>query len=181
MRWYAAHLRWLYRGGRPRALARFQNRVAAIAFGIGIGPHRAATLEVVGRNSGRLLSCPVVVADWQGERYLVSMLGDTASWVRNVRAAGGRAVVRHGRREAVRLEDVAVERRPPILRRYLALAPGARPHIPVDRHAPLEEFEAVAPTIPVFRIAPLPAAGQTGVGGPVPGRGGDPRIGNRSR
>jgi hypothetical protein len=99
----------------------------------------------------------VVITDWEGERYLVSMLGETASWVRNVRAAGGRAVVRHGRRETVRLEEVAVERRPPILRRYLALAPGARPHIPVDRHAPLEEFEAIAPQIPVFRIAPATA------------------------
>jgi hypothetical protein len=103
----------------------------------------------------------VVIADWQGERYLVSMLGETASWVRNVRAAGGRAVIRHGKRETVLLEDVAVESRPPILRRYLALAPGARPHISVDRHAPLEEFEAIAPQIPVFRIAPVPAPGHT--------------------
>jgi hypothetical protein len=75
----------------------------------------------------------------------------------NVRAAKGRAVVRHRKRETVVLEEVAVERRPAILRRYLALAPGARPHIPVDRHAPLEEFEAIAPQIPVFRIAPVPA------------------------
>jgi hypothetical protein len=157
MSWGAAYRSWLYRGGRPGAFARFLNRTSALAFGAGIGPRRAATLEVVGRSSGRPLSCPVVITDWEGERYLVSMLGETASWVRNVRAAGGRAVVRHGRRETVRLEEVAVERRPPILRRYLALAPGARPHIPVDRHAPLEEFEAIAPQIPVFRIAPATA------------------------
>ena len=157
MRWYDACLRWQYRGGHPNALARFQNRTSALAFGAGIGLQRAARLEVVGRSSGRLLSCPVVIADWEGERYLVSMLGETASWVRNVRAAKGRAVVRHRKRETVVLEEVAVERRPAILRRYLALAPGARPHIPVDRHAPLEEFEALAPRIPVFRIAPVPA------------------------
>ena len=41
---------------------------------------------------------------------------------------------------------------PAILRRYLALAPGARAHIPIDRHAPLEQFERIAPQIPVFRI-----------------------------
>ncbi len=157
MSWHAAYLRWLYRGGRPSAFARFLNRTGALVIGAGIGPRRAATLEVVGRSSGRLLSCPVVIADWQGERYLVSMLGETASWVHNVRAAGGRAVVRHGRPETVLLEEVAVERRPPILRRYLALAPGARPHIPVDRHAPLEEFQAIAAQIPVFRIAPARA------------------------
>jgi hypothetical protein len=81
------------------------------------------------------------------------MLGDETSWVRNVRAAGGRAVLRHGRREPVALEEVPVERRPPILRRYLQVAPGARPHVPVDRHAPVEDFAAVAPRVPVFRIA----------------------------
>jgi hypothetical protein len=46
----------------------------------------------------------------------------------------------------------AAEARPAILRRYLACAPGARPHIPVDRHTPVEEFEQVALQIPVFRI-----------------------------
>jgi hypothetical protein len=29
---------------------------------------------------------------------------------------------------------------------------GARPHIAVDRHAPVEEFVPIAPRIPVFRI-----------------------------
>jgi hypothetical protein len=80
------------------------------------------------------------------------MLGETASWVRNVRAAGGRAVIRHRRRETVVLEEVAVQRRPPILRRYLALAPGARPHIPVDRRAALEEFKPIAAQFPVLRL-----------------------------
>ena len=32
-----------------------------------------------------------------GERYLVSMLGNDAAWVRNLRAADGSAVLRHGR------------------------------------------------------------------------------------
>jgi hypothetical protein len=152
MSWHAAYLRWLYRGGRPNAFTRFLNRIGVLVIGAGIGPRRAATLEVVGRSSGRLLSCPVVIADWEGERYLVSMLGETASWVRNVRAAGGRAVIRHRRRETVVLEEVAVQRRPPILRRYLALAPGARPHIPVDRRAALEEFKPIAAQFPVLRL-----------------------------
>jgi hypothetical protein len=152
--WYADHLRRLYRGGRPGRLARCENRLSAILFGAGIGPRRAAALEVVGRDSGRLLAVPVVIADWHGERYLVSMLGERANWVRNVRATHGRAVLRHGEREAVVLEEVPVEERPPILRRYLVLAPGARPHLPVDRRAPLEEFEPIAAQVPVFRIGP---------------------------
>jgi hypothetical protein len=115
---------------------------------------------VPGRRSGRLISFPVVIANHDGERYLVAMLGEHTNWVRNVRAAGGRAMLRHGRREAVRLKEVDPEARPPILRRYLASAPGARPHIPVDRHAPLEDFEQVAPKIPVFRITADHAARQ---------------------
>lgn len=152
MRLYDDYLRWLYRSGRPNRFARLQNRASAGAFAAGIWPRRAAALEVRGRRSGRGISFPVVIADYEGERYLVAMLGEDANWVRNLRAAGGLAVLRHGRREAVRLEEVSGDARPAILRRYLAVAPGARPHIPIDRHAPLEEFERIAPQFPVFHI-----------------------------
>jgi hypothetical protein len=50
------------------------------------------------------------------------------------------------------LEEVDPSMRPPILRRYLEAAPGARAHFPVDRHAPLEQFEQIAAQYPVFRI-----------------------------
>ena len=65
-------------------------------------------------------------------------------------------MLRHGGREDVRFEEVSVEARPAILRRYLAVAPGARPHIQVDRHARLEEFERIALQVPVFRITATP-------------------------
>jgi hypothetical protein len=94
-----------------------------------------------------------MVADYQGERYLVAMLGEGTNWVSNVRAAAGRAVLRHGPREAVRLEEVDPRARAPILRRYLQVAPGARPHIPVDRRAPLAEFERIAALYPVFHVS----------------------------
>ena len=74
----------------------------------------------------------------------------------NVRAASGRAVLRRGGRQEVRLEEVEPGDRAPILRRYLQVAPGARPHLPVDRHAPLAEFERIAEQYPVFRITPPP-------------------------
>lgn len=148
-----AYRRWLYRGGRPNWFARLQNRASAVAFATGIWPNRAGTLEVRGRRSGRTTSFPIVIADYERERYLVAMLGERTNWVRNVRAAGGQAVLRHGRREEVRLEEVPPSDRPPILRRYLALAPGARGHFPVDGDAPLEQFEPIASQYPVFRIA----------------------------
>ena len=76
------------------------NRMSTVMFSAGIGPRRAAALEVVGRSSGHVLSVPLVVSDWNGEEYLVSMLGKPANWVRKVRAAQGRAVLRRGKREA---------------------------------------------------------------------------------
>ncbi|ATO12793.1 DUF385 domain-containing protein [Micromonospora sp. WMMA2032] len=145
-------LRWMYRGGRPNRLARAMNALTAAQYAAGLGPRNWVTLEVPGRRTGRTVAVPLVVADHEGERYLVSMLGERVNWVANVRAAGGRAVLRRGRREPVRLVEVPVAQRPPILRRHLALAPGARPHVPVDRDAPLADFTRVAADLPVFRI-----------------------------
>lgn len=151
---YRRFKRWLYRGNRPGALARWLNRGWAIAHARGIAPDYLVTLEVKGRRSGRVISFPLVMAAVEGERCLVSMLGAEAAWVRNVRAAAGRAVLRHGRTEQVRLEEVPVERRAPVLKAYLQRAPGARPHFPVDKDAPLEAYEEIAAQIPVFRVLP---------------------------
>ncbi|MCC5577068.1 nitroreductase family deazaflavin-dependent oxidoreductase [Microtetraspora sp. AC03309] len=145
--------RKLYEGGRPGAFMRAMNRVDALLYASGVFfPRNAVTLEVVGRSTGRPISVPVAVADHDGERFLVSMLGPNANWVRNVRAADGHAILHRRGREAVMLEEIPVERRAPVLRRYLAVAPGARPHIPVDRRAPLSEFEGIASRYPVFLI-----------------------------
>lgn len=148
--------RWLYQGGRPGGLARLLNRGFAVLHAARIAPDPWVTLEVVGRQSGRVISLPLVMATLDGDRYLVSMLGRDVAWVRNVEAAGGRAVLRHGGAQPVRLEELEVGKRARVLREYLLLAPGARPHIPVDKDAPLAQFEAIADQIPVFRV--LPAA-----------------------
>jgi deazaflavin-dependent oxidoreductase (nitroreductase family) len=144
--------RWLYRGQRPNGLARVLNRAWAALGAWGIAANYVVTLEVKGRQSGRPISLPLVLAVVEGQRYLVSMLGENVAWVRNVRAAGGKAVLRHGRREEVRLEEVPADQRATLLKAYLERAPGARPHVPVDKDAPLSEFEKTAATIPVFRV-----------------------------
>ncbi len=144
--------RWLYRGGRPNWIARLINRFWATIHSSGIAPKTLATLEVAGRKSGRLISLPVAVVTVGGQRYLVSMLGDNVQWVQHVRAASGRAALRSGSLKEVRLEEVPPEQRAPILKAYLKIAPGARPHIPVDKDADLEEFEKIAAAYPAFRI-----------------------------
>lgn len=151
--------RWLYRGGRPNILARILNQGWAALHSLGIAPNYMVTLEVVGRRSGYVISFPLAMALLDGERYLVSMLGANAAWVRNVRAVGGCATLRHGRTEQVLLKELAVEKRALVLKAYLQRAPGARPHMPVDKDAPLEEFEKIAAQFPVFRVlsADVPA------------------------
>lgn len=147
--------RWLYRGQRPNWLAHLMNSIWAAIASSGIAPNYLVTLEVIGRKSGRTIALPVVVTPVEGQRYLVSMLGSDVQWVRNVQAAQGKAVIRAGRHTGpVRLEDVPVDQRAPILKAYLKRAPGARGHIAVERHAPLAEFEPIAAAYPVFRIVP---------------------------
>src|SRR6266536_3264470 len=144
--------KWLYRGGRPNWVARIVNRCWAAVHALGVAPNYLVTLEVSGRRSGRIISLPLVMVVVAGERYLVSMLGEEVDWVRNVKAAGGNVTLRHGRREEARLEEVAADRRAHVLKAYLKRAPGARPHLPIHKDAPLAEFEQVSPQFPVFRV-----------------------------
>ena len=88
--------RWLYRGHRPNWIARILNRAWAAIFSSGITPDYL----------------------FDGQQYLVSMLGNDAQWVQNVRAAGGRAVLRCGGSKEIQLEELPADRRAPILRAY---------------------------------------------------------------
>jgi deazaflavin-dependent oxidoreductase (nitroreductase family) len=145
--------RWLYRGQQPNWIARILNRAWATVASSGVASNYLVTLEVTGRKSGRTFSLPVVMVLIDGQRYLVSMLGENVHWVQNVRAAGGKAVLRSGGREEIQLEEVPADQRAPILRAYLQRAPGARPHVPVSKDAPLAEFQKVAAEFPVFRLS----------------------------
>ena len=147
-----AFKRWLYRGGRPNALAKLLNYGYGLLHSSGIAPNTMVTLEVAGRRSGKRISFPLALVVVEGERYIVSMLGENANWVQNLRAAGGKAVLRHGVREDVTLDEVEAGGRAAIIKAYLRIAPGARPHIPLDMDAPLAEFEQIAPNFPVFKI-----------------------------
>jgi hypothetical protein len=147
-------MKWLYRGGRPNWMATALNRIGAAVHALGVAPNYLVTLEVRGRRSGRMISLPLVMVVIEGARYLVSMLGVDADWAQNVKAADGNVTLRHGGREEVRLEVVPADRRAPVLKAYLKRAPGARPHIPVDKDAPLSEFERVTAQFPVFQVLP---------------------------
>ncbi len=142
----------MYRGNRPHSLAKLLNRGWAVLHSLGIAPNYLVTLEVLGRKSGKMVSFPLVMTVINGERYLVSMLGEETNWVRNVRAAEGKARLIHGISEQVVLKEIETGQRAPILQAYLRHAPGARPHIPIHKDAPMAEFEEIASQYPVFRV-----------------------------
>ncbi len=145
---------------REREEASWLNRAAEAAYErvfrlvswLGMPPWFIVTLETKGRRSGRVRSNVLILTEWTGQRYAVSVLGDRSDWVRNVRAADGQAVIRHGRRRRVRLEEVPAEERAPVLKAYLKWALGARHIFQVSHKAPVEEFERIAARHPVFRI-----------------------------
>ncbi|MCC6382275.1 MAG: nitroreductase family deazaflavin-dependent oxidoreductase, partial [Dehalococcoidia bacterium] len=132
-------LRYFYRGWRPTRLGKFVNRTQVWWSGAGLPPHFQVVLEVRGRKSGQVRSMPVAIATVDGERYLVSMLGNNADWVRNVQAANGEAVIRHGRRRNVLLVPVPAEQRGPVIREYIRIAQSGRKHFPVAVGAPLAD------------------------------------------
>lgn len=144
----------LYPEGKPNLVAQRLNQLSDWVSSMGLVPSWMVSLETKGRRTGKTTRVPLVVVRVGDNQYLVSMLGEAAHWVRNVRASHGEALLRRGATEFVRLEEVPVAERAPILRAYLRRAPGARPHFDIDMDASLEEFERVAGKYPVFRILP---------------------------
>jgi len=147
-------LRFYYRGWRPTLLGRFTTRAWAWAAGLGLLPDYLVTLLVPGRQTHRLQAHILAATTYQGQRYLVSMLGEGSNWVQDARAAGGAAFIRRGRRRAVVLSEIRPDQRAPILKAWCQIATSGRRHLPVAHDAPLPAFESIAADYPVFRIDP---------------------------
>ncbi len=150
-----------YRNRRPTGAGRFLNSCWSWLVSTGLTPAvwpgrpviGPATLEVRGRRSGKPRSNMVTWVEHEGQRYFVSMLGPDSEWVRNVKAAGGEAVFRHGERRRVRLEEVPVSERAPIIQAwYQRTWRSTRPHLGIDPEAGIGEFGRLAPEHPVYRI-----------------------------
>jgi hypothetical protein len=129
-------------------------RAYAWATGLGLLPPVLLTLLVKSRRDGRLWPTVLAVIEHQGQRYLVSMLGNNSEWVKNVRAAAGRAFIKRGLSQPVMLVEIPPDERAPILKAWCQIATSGRKHLPVAPNAPLAAFGAIAPGYPVFRIDP---------------------------
>ncbi|WP_245617492.1 nitroreductase/quinone reductase family protein [Amycolatopsis taiwanensis] len=124
--------------------------------GIVIGPMRLIT--VTGRRSGLPRTFPIAVLPLTGGQYIFQAY-PRAAWVANVRAADTATLTRGRHSSTVRLIELPVEERRPVLhelvrtsnasvgKRFVTtgLAEGATP----------DEVAAAAERIAVFRIEPL--------------------------
>ena len=142
----------------PPKLHRLLNRAVAVLAARGWTPANTVTLEVPGRRSGQIRRTAVVSVDQEGRRYLVSLAGES-EWVRNVRAASGRAILRHGRATPVRLIELPVGDRPAVLQAYashraFSRSPAyiARNYFGVAPDPAPAELPALAERYPVFLI-----------------------------
>jgi deazaflavin-dependent oxidoreductase (nitroreductase family) len=133
------------------------NRVM-IAFaniGLALGPMRVLT--VPGRKSGAMRSTPVSLLTVDGQRYIVGGLAG-ADWVKNVQAAGWGVLAQGRNKERVRLIELPIVERAPILRAFPRLVPGGVQFfkrvydMPKDPALLPEAFAGLADKCPVFRI-----------------------------
>jgi hypothetical protein len=111
-------------------------------------------LEVRGRKSGRKISLPVDPLDLDGRRYLVCARGDS-NWVRNARSAGEVVLVRAMRRHRYAVRELPPGVRPPVLKAYLdRFATEVQRFFPIPKGSPVEAFNDLAASYPVFELQP---------------------------
>ena len=138
-----------------------------IRAGVRIGTF--AVLTVPGRKSGRPVNVPLVVFPHGDHRYLIASYG-VVNWVRNLRAAGGRAELRRGSgTEKITAVELPPEQAGPILRFSLQTGPPdiprlivrifrrffVLPYLDVDMNSSDDDFVRSARGHPVFLVQPV--------------------------
>ena len=120
--------------------------VALLRRGLKIGSQHL--LSVRGRRSGETRTTPVSITRLDGSRYIVGAFAE-AAWVANVRAAGSGTLERGRNVEHVRLAELPVEERGPVLRAFLSQVRGGGRFF--DSADP-DVVVAAADRYPVFRL-----------------------------
>ncbi len=114
--------------------------------------------KCAGRKTGRPVRTSLSRTEYGGQSYFVSLAGEFG-WVRNVRAAGGRATILSGGRQSVRIEEVPPAERAPVLLAYVQKrafthsgSQSARHFFGLGSNPTLEDMQALAERYIVFRI-----------------------------
>ncbi len=113
-------------------------------------------VTIRGRTTGKQYSTPVWLMERPDGRYWVAVFGETNT-IKNARAAGRATLSRRALREDVRLAEVAVSERVPLLRAYLGTNKSrtARMYFGATPESSDPEFAAIAPEHAVFRLEPV--------------------------
>jgi deazaflavin-dependent oxidoreductase (nitroreductase family) len=124
--------------------------------GIAFGPMQLLT--VAGRRSGQPRTFPIAVLPLTGGRYVIQAY-PKAAWVANARAADTVTLTRGRRSSIVRLVEMSVEERRPLLREVVAVSPASVGNRYVTtglaEAATPDAVAAAASRIAVFRVEPV--------------------------
>lgn len=131
----------------------------AIPWFTGLGlTTRTVTLEVPGRKTGKPIRVSLSRTDYAGNHYFVSLGGEVA-WVKNVRAAGGKAVMISGKRIPVHLKEIPLEGQAPVLLAYVQKRAFTHSGAQASRHffglgskPTLDDMQKIAGRYIVFKI-----------------------------
>ena len=117
-------------------------------------------LRVRGRRSGREFDVPIRVAVRDGERYVVSLLGQT-EWARNLRAAGTAQLVAGTAVETVTAHELSTVDKREFLAWYCGVPAhglSVRAGLKLDPADPApDDLARAARQHPVFRLVSSPA------------------------
>jgi deazaflavin-dependent oxidoreductase (nitroreductase family) len=114
---------------RVNLFVRFNNAVMRSLIRAGLRIGTFAVLTVPGRKTGRPVNVPLVVFPHGDNRYLVASYG-VVNWVRNLRAADGRADLQSGHAtEKISAIELPAEQAGPILRFTLQTGPPGIPRL----------------------------------------------------
>ncbi len=151
---------------RVGVFVRSNNAVMRSLIRAGVSIGTFAVLTVPGRRTGRPVHVPLVVFPYSGNRHLIASYG-VVNWVRNLRAADGRAELRRGRAtEKITAIELSAEQAGPILRFSLQTGPPGiprlivrmfrrffvLPYLDVDMNSSDDDFARSARNHPVFLV-----------------------------
>ena len=151
---------------RVGVFVRSNNAVMRSLIRAGVRIGTFAVLTVPGRRTGRPVHVPLVVFPYSGNRHLVASYG-VVNWVRNLRAADGRAELRRGRAtDKITAIELSAEQAGPILRFSLQTGPPGvprlivrmfrrffvLPYLDVDMNSSDDDFARSARNHPVFLV-----------------------------
>ena len=153
---------------RVNTFARINNAIITWLLHLGIKVWSFSLLTVRGRKSGKQIETPLAIFVHDQKRYLIAPYG-VVNWVRNLRAAGGEAILTRRRHsEKIHAIELEPEAAAPIFRASLRSGPpgipapifrlyrslSVLPYLNVTANSSLEEFEREVLTHPVFLLQP---------------------------